>query len=96
MKKLLSAGLALLFALTSVFSVLAAPPVPPVRAPAASGSNAMDLDDLMSGRLPVASGSDTDSIPYSSLGRFLLSLIDCWRPPANGPRFCVIGMKNRP
>ena len=78
MKKLLSAGLALLFALTSVFSVLAAPPVPPVRAPAASGSNAIDFDDLMSGRLPVASNSDTLSdglldesfsvIPYSSLG----------------------------
>jgi|GEM_PF-1290093 len=78
MKKLRSAGLALLFALTSVFSVLAAPPVPPVRAPAASGSNAMDLDGLMSGRLPVASNSDALSdglldesfsvIPYSSLG----------------------------
>ena len=77
MKKLLSAGLALLFALTSVFSVLAAPPVPPVRAPAASGSNAIDLDGLMSGRLPVASNSDALSdglldesfsvIPYSSL-----------------------------
>lgn len=47
MKKLLSAGLALLFALTSVFSVLAAPPVPPVRAPSASGSNAIDFYGLM-------------------------------------------------
>ena len=68
MKKLRSAGLALLLVLTSAFSALAAPSVPPARAPAASGSNAIDFDDLMSGRLPVASGSDADSIPYSSLG----------------------------
>ena len=68
MKKLRSAGLALLLAVTSAFSALAAPAVPPARAPAASGSNAIDFDGLMSGRLPVASNSDADSIPYSSLG----------------------------
>lgn len=47
MKKLRSAGLALLLVLTSAFSVLAAPPVPPARAPAASGSNAIDFYGLM-------------------------------------------------
>lgn len=47
MKKLRPAGLALLLALTSAFSALAAPAVPPARAPAASGSNTIDFDDLM-------------------------------------------------
>ena len=47
MKKLRSAGLALLLVLTSAFSVLAAPSVPPARAPATSGSNAIDFYGLM-------------------------------------------------
>lgn len=47
MKKLRSADLTLLLALTSAFSALAAPAVPPARAPAVSSSNAIDFDDLM-------------------------------------------------
>lgn len=47
MRKLCSAGLALLLVLTSAFSALAAPSVPPARAPAASGSNAIDFYGLM-------------------------------------------------
>ncbi|MBR9943105.1 hypothetical protein KE502_04600 [Clostridiaceae bacterium Marseille-Q3526] len=47
MKKLRPAGLALLLALTSAFSALAAPAVPPARAPAVSSSNAIDFYGLM-------------------------------------------------
>lgn len=75
MRKLLSVCLVILFVLTSVFSVMAAPSSV---VPVASGSNAIDSESLMSGRLPVASGSDAlldepldesfSVIPYSSLG----------------------------
>lgn len=74
MRKLLSVCLVVLFVLTSAFSALASP----FSMPAASGSNAIDSESLMSGRLPVASGSDAlcdepldesfSVIPYSSLG----------------------------